>query len=92
MIAMRDIHLTCDDVNECSGDNAYSDNASCYNTKGCYECNCNKGSAGSDRECSDINECDNGFNACDQSASCENNVGSYTCNCLAGYIGFVSSA
>ncbi|CAI8054869.1 Fibrillin-1, partial [Geodia barretti] len=75
------------DINECDEDTDTCDgNATCSDTEGGYECECNIGYSGDGFSCSNINECFNG-SVCDENAECYDTAGSYECTCFSGYTG-----
>jgi len=70
------------DIDECTaGTDTCDTDATCTNTAGDYECDCNTGYSGTGFECSDVDECTVGGHTCDEDASCDNTVGSYICTC-----------
>ncbi|VDI38554.1 Hypothetical predicted protein [Mytilus galloprovincialis] len=80
----------CDvDVDECveTPGICQSDDKTCVNEDGGYECKCRSGygkeSANDSVPCADVNECTTESDDCEQ--DCVNNVGSYNCRCLFGY-------
>ncbi|XP_063411483.1 uncharacterized protein LOC134694404 [Mytilus trossulus] len=84
----------CDvDVDECvdSPGICQSDDKTCVNEDGDYECNCRaayeKVSADDSVSCADINECSSATtNNCSSTIStCQNTDGGYTCRCNTGY-------
>ncbi|VDI67896.1 Hypothetical predicted protein [Mytilus galloprovincialis] len=84
----------CDvDVDECEDTPGIcqSDDKSCVNEDGGYECNCRAGyekvSADDSVPCADINECSSATtNNCSATIStCQNTDGGYTCRCNTGY-------
>ena len=58
----------------------------CNDNEGSFTCACNSGYYlyGSDRDCFDVNEC-NQKHACPQHSDCNNTIGSYGCTCHEGY-------
>merc|ERR1740124_363158 len=62
-------------------------NASCVNTNGTLECNCNSGFTGNGTHCYDVNECVDNTYTCDPNAKCQNTIGSYKCICNTEYRG-----
>lgn len=52
---------------------------------GSYRCACLQGYTGDGRNCSDVDECNEG--RCHADATCYNTPGSYTCRCRTGYDG-----
>ncbi|XP_022809829.1 mucin-like protein [Stylophora pistillata] len=83
----RDEGRICEDINECqdAGNlNNCSENAFCTNLPGSHNCTCNPGYEGDPmKNCTDINECDNGVARC--SHTCHNEPGSFKCSCQAGF-------
>ncbi|XP_071150207.1 fibrillin-2-like [Mytilus edulis] len=84
----------CDvDANECvdTPDICQSNDKTCVNEDGGYECNCRSGyekvSADDSVPCADINECSSATtNNCPATIStCQNTDGGYTCRCNTGY-------
>ncbi|CAG2253241.1 unnamed protein product [Mytilus edulis] len=84
----------CDvDVDECEDTPGIcqSDDKTCVNEDGGYECNCRAGyekvSADDSVPCADINECSSATtNNCSSTIStCQNTDGGYTCRCNTGY-------
>ncbi|VDI38553.1 Hypothetical predicted protein [Mytilus galloprovincialis] len=84
----------CDvDVNECvdTPGICQSDDNTCVNEDGGYECSCRSGyekvSADDSVLCADINECSSATtNNCSATIStCQNSDGGYTCRCKTGY-------
>ncbi|XP_076088892.1 uncharacterized protein LOC143059297 [Mytilus galloprovincialis] len=84
----------CDvDANECvdTPDICQSNDKTCVNEDGGYECNCRSGyekvSADDNVPCADINECSSATtNKCPATIStCQNTDGGYTCRCNTGY-------
>ena len=61
----------------------------CNDNDGSYNCACNAGwYLGSDnRECYNVNECDEGNHQCPQNSQCIDNTGSFDCKCNTGYSG-----
>ena len=90
---------TCDNVDECDAANG-SDfvhnchgNATCTDTDGSFECQCDIGYEGDGVNCTDVNECDNPAlrrvleSHCVANAECSNTDGSYECACAEGWEG-----
>ncbi len=77
------------DLDECQSNdlNNCHEMATCTNTEGSFECNCNAGWEGSGVQCIDVDECDSGDAECHANADCTNTDGGYTCDCQDGYIG-----
>lgn len=86
--------VVCDDIDECDPDDPghdCSDDATCTNQAGSFDCDCKPGFQDDDpanpgRECSNINECGNGaLNDCDVNAFCIDNAGAFSCTCAPGF-------
>lgn len=78
----------CFDVDECADGLAdCSDDASCSNTPGSYECACNDGYEGDGVNCDDVDECALDADDCADTATCANTAGSFICTCNDGYDG-----
>jgi cysteine-rich repeat protein len=79
---------TCTDIDECAtnADNC-SDDATCTNTSGSFNCACNPGYSGNGVFCTDINECTVETDNCSANGTCTNTTGSFTCACNTGYAG-----
>ena len=78
----------CHNINECTVPSHDCDeNATCGDTIGSYECQCNAGynGDGAAGTCADIDECADGSHTCDENATCTNNDGGFTCACNAGW-------
>jgi hypothetical protein len=81
-----DERSACVDVDECElGEDDCDGHASCTNTEGSYECECDDGYSGDGQDCEDIDECED--DPCDSHASCDNTPGSYECECDDGFTG-----
>ena len=78
---------TCEDIDECAGDNDCSVDATCSNTPGGFDCACNDGYKGNGVECDDIDECTEDLDMCSANASCANQDGAYKCTCKDGFVG-----
>eukprot|EP00117_Sycon_ciliatum_P008637 scpid11083/ scgid1619/ Fibrillin-2 len=87
----------CSDIDECSAvtipcvgcsdyTTACGQNSMCFNTVGNFSCQCLSGFNGTDRMCTDIDECVVG-NVCHVNATCSNVAGSFVCTCVSGYTG-----
>ena len=63
-------NITCQDINECTGNTQHSVCNTGYELDGIGACN-------------DINECTSNTHGCDQ--VCNNTIGSYECSCDMGY-------
>jgi hypothetical protein len=61
------------------------EHATCTETDGIGECECDEGWEGDGFTCTDINECDT--DPCDENATCTNTDGSYECSCNPGFVG-----
>eukprot|EP00742_Colponemidia_sp_Colp-10_P000287 GILJ01000323.1.p1 GENE.GILJ01000323.1~~GILJ01000323.1.p1 ORF type:complete len:764 (-),score=74.11 GILJ01000323.1:223-2232(-) len=84
----------CTDINEClEGNGGCSGNATCVNTPGSRECNCNSGFTGDGIVCipSFLADCSINNGDCDVNARCEMcklpGCRMRTCTCKAGYMG-----
>ena len=64
-----------------------SEQGSCTNHDGGYNCTCDWGWAGDGFNCMDINECGMDTDECDENAMCMNEPGAYSCQCHQGYSG-----
>ncbi|XP_069460068.1 adhesion G protein-coupled receptor E5 isoform X2 [Ambystoma mexicanum] len=92
-----EIHLSCDDINECRGSMKVQcgPNAGCTNTQGGYYCSCASGyqpqngkerfKDQSEENCTDINECEKNSTICGPYGTCINALGDYRCTCLPGF-------
>ena len=58
--------------------------ATCKNTPGAYECECDEGFEYKNGMCRDVNECADFTHSCHQYAQCLNQVGTYFCSCPPG--------
>jgi len=113
-LGINDFRCSCDigytdrlcnnNIDECTSftHNCVPRKASCIDTEGSYECECNRGFTGDGiLGCEDINDC--ASNPCGDHGSCESDGGSaidncengcingmdgYTCNCAEGYTDF----
>ncbi|XP_053299220.1 adhesion G protein-coupled receptor E3 isoform X2 [Pleuronectes platessa] len=94
-IFSADSHVTCKDIDECSGvKDICGPNADCHNLIPFYSCICKHGyisSTGGEKAihvdnvtCIDIVECEEN-KYCDQHATCINTIGSYLCVCDTGF-------
>ncbi|XP_070559541.1 fibrillin-2-like [Ptychodera flava] len=86
---LREDRLTCEDINECSVENGGCQQQ-CVNLPGNYQCRCFDGFERTDPEvdeCTDIDECAEGYDECavSEGAVCINTDGNYTCQCPEGY-------
>ena len=82
----KDETNVCRNIDECTSDlNICHEEATCVDTEGSYNCECNDGFIGDGVNCTDINECDT--NVCSPSANCINTKGSFSCKCLPGFVG-----
>ena len=66
------------------------ENATCQNTLGSYNCQCNDGFDGDGFSCVDVSECtilDSRQHQFSKFATCSNALGSYTCKCSYGFKG-----
>ena len=86
--------MTCVNFNECStGSHNCPANSNCIDKKGHYACDCIDGwtmddSAGDDKKCIDLDECDiNEHNCHVLHGICLNTIGSYDCECNVGFQG-----
>lgn len=83
----KNIFGECEDIDECqTHKDRRCSHGKCINTRGSYECLCDKGFKKDERDfrvCRDINECSEIEDICEQ--SCLNNIGSYRCGCKFGY-------
>lgn len=80
--------VTCDDIDECALEiDACSEVATCSNTEGSYECECDSGYEGDGMVCEDTDECANETDDCSEDATCINTDGSFECACNDGYFG-----
>ena len=78
----------CVDIDECATNyDDCDDNASCVNTNGGFECECNAGFDGDGTVCMDINLCTKGLHNCDKYAECTDLGSSFECNCMEGFEG-----
>ncbi|XP_036795864.1 adhesion G protein-coupled receptor E5-like isoform X4 [Oncorhynchus mykiss] len=86
----------CHDIDECKELDSTppcGSNATCYNTRGSFFCQCQPGfrsttpvnSTALTGECNDVDECKEQTADCPNNSSCVNTPGSYTCNCQSGY-------
>ena len=72
--------FSCEDIDECKGENTCSPNSICQNTVGSYTCACKDGFVGDGQNCEDFNECS--MRPCHLMADCNNSVGSFQCECI----------
>lgn len=78
----------CEDIDECgTGADNCDTQASCTNTAGGFDCECNPGWTGDGTTCADVDECSDGSDNCDTNAICTNTPGSFTCECDTGWRG-----
>ena len=75
------------DIDECSlSSSPCHTDATCTNSNGSFECDCQSGYTGNGSYCEDINECSHG--ACSSLVTCINIPGSYGCGpCPDNYLG-----
>ena len=74
----------CVDIDECStGVDNCDANASCTNSVGSFDCECDAGYSGDGETCVDIDECASA--TCDPNASCTDLVNAFSCDCNTGY-------
>jgi hypothetical protein len=98
--AVDDALYTCDNIDECkTGANDCDVNANCMDTKGSFECACDKvgwedtvpATAPADvprgRTCRDVDECFLETDDCNTNAVCDNTQGSFACACNVGWRG-----
>ena len=74
---------SCQDINECLGENVCNGIGTCLNLEGGFDCECPDGYV-SDPErggCVDVNECKVEKHVCGKGAVCINSEGSYECKC-----------
>ncbi|KJE95002.1 tyrosine-protein kinase ITK/TSK [Capsaspora owczarzaki ATCC 30864] len=78
----------CVDINECSTHNGGCGHI-CNNALGTYYCTCQAGwrLQPNSRNCTEINECQEGLDNCDGNAICTNTIGSFECQCASGFSG-----
>ena len=79
----------CENVNECKL-TPCDENATCQNTLGSYNCQCNDGFDGDGFSCVDVSECtilDSRQHQFSKFATCSNALGSNTCKCYSGFKG-----
>ncbi|CAH3133412.1 unnamed protein product, partial [Porites lobata] len=75
-------------VDECQiSSHNCSDNATCINTEGSFNCSCKPGYRGNGYNCSDLDECQMNSHNCSDNASCINTQSSFYCSCKPGYRG-----
>lgn len=77
--------MTCNDINECTGNHRCHLHAECINTVGSYKCACKAGFSGNGVFCQEALSCDKV--TCDQNAICIMNATSPQCVCKEGYSG-----
>ena len=75
----------CEDIDECLTGHKCHRNATCDNSRGSYNCICDKGYSGNSEKCSDVDECSTNVHMCDKNSTCTNNDGSYFCSCKTGF-------
>eukprot|EP00736_Rhodelphis_marinus_P004568 Rmarinus@m.29443 len=76
------------ELNECYlGTATCSEDATCADVVGSFECTCNTGYDGDGVSCSDVDECESGAHSCSTLATCVNSPGSFVCTCNAGFTG-----
>ncbi|XP_071477663.1 uncharacterized protein [Diadema antillarum] len=82
-------NTSCIDINECVENNVCGVRELCNNTEGSFVCGCPDGFvlAANERDCEDLDECENAAQVCAENAVCTNTEGSYTCRCEDGYSG-----
>ena len=89
-VSLGDLSETiCTNIDECNeGTASCTDNSSCVDTEGWYECPCNDGyqEAGEEGElCENIDECDGGIASCPDNSTCDDTSPGYECPCDSGY-------
>ena len=72
------------DLNECS---IYAECVLDADSENGYYCQCKPGFDGDGKECSDLNECEEGATYCSPNAQCYNLLGYYECKCLPPRVG-----
>jgi len=79
---------TCVDIDECAVDNGgCSPNATCTNTPGAFDCDCDAGYSGDGVTCDEVDECAVANGGCSPDATCTNTPGGFTCECNSGFTG-----
>ena len=73
------------------GNNTCSEESTCVDSDGSYECECNLGWTGSGITCMDFDECALGLDDCSDDATCANEDGSFTCTCNLGFFSEVNA-
>ena len=77
----------CDDVDECADGGAAqcSDQQTCVNFDGGFECQCSGGYEAVGPECVNVDECRRGTSSCGANSKCFDTVGSFICTCWDGW-------
>ncbi len=80
------LEVAAHDFDACgTGQPNCSENATCANTTGGFECQCHPGYNGDGVTCSDIDECTAGLQPCRADQVCKNSSGAFSCACPPGF-------